>query len=226
MATNDPIKPTEPVQPAGTQDLEAALRRVQDTEGKLTAAQRELEASKARETALRARGAQAAAKDPNAKDTELREQLEEATRRNLVLETATQFGVKPEDLEGDFQSPEEIRLRAQTLQLQHELARLKEESAGVRDALKAVTDSVRASGEAAAAGTSAEGVLTQAPSPREELRPPAELQKQYDDAAKGAREQRGAKENEGLMRWLTVAHRDPTRRIVRTARDTGSPEER
>jgi len=220
MAANEPTKPTEP---AGTQDLEAALRRVQDTEGKLTTAQRELEASKARETALRARGAQQAAKDPNVKDTELREQLEEATRRNLVLETAAQFGLTPEDLEGDFQSPEEIRLRAQTLQLQHELTRLKEESASVREALKAVTDSVRASGEAAAAGTSTEGVLTQAPTPREEPRSP-ELQKQYDEAAKVAREKRGETENEGLMRWLTIAHNDPSRRLVRTSRDTGRPE--
>lgn len=223
MAANEPIKPPEGT--ASTQDLEAALRRVQDTESKLTTAQRELEASKARETALRARGAQQTAKDPNAKDTELREQLEEATRRNLVLETAAQFGLKPEDLEGDFQSPEEIRLRAQTLQLQHELTRLKEESVGVREALKAVTESVRASGEAAAAGTSAEGVLTQAPTQREEPRSP-ELQKQYDDAAKVAREQRGAKENEGLMRWLTIAHKDPSRYLTRTARDTGTPETR
>ena len=214
MATT-PVPPVPAATPGPTQaDIEAALKRAQDAEAATKASQRELEVTKAREAALRRRTAQAATADPKATDDDLRAQLEEATRRNLVLETATAFGLKPEDLEGEFQSPEEIRLRAQTVVLQHELTRLKEAADADRKSLADVVASVKATGEAATAGTSTEGALTQTPTPREVQRSDA-LAKDYEDAVKAARQGRTDRTNEGLLRWLTVAHRDPTKVIGR-----------
>jgi hypothetical protein len=194
--------------------VEDALAQLQTTEAELRKTQAQLNDAKIKEAEARRK----ALKDAKADDVnkELAEFADQQARENTIFRVAAEFGLQPKDLEGfDFQSPTEVRLKAENLALTKRYDQLMQDVSTQRNTLERLAQQVNERDETElGAQSSARSPLQQGPTSTEAAVSGGQPGPTDYDRAKDL-----GRTAKGRRRLLQAIYRDPTKAIPLTARE-------
>src|SRR3990167_1954800 len=132
--------------------------------------------------------------NPTERELQLEAFANDQAREVLVLRTAIEYGLKPEDFDGDYQTPAEVQMAAQVKKLERQIATLNESTLSQKQELDNLKSDPPTEPSADTGG----------PTSREATRA-KKVQQLREDAAKQPRKP------QSVYKALQAAHADPAK---------------